>query len=131
MPLPQSLRSSSVLIMSYVDNLAETTPLVQKATTKPLRVSALIVSLAALCLACGAVVSRTTLSPGNSGKVEQLDTISYIDAGYEGNYSLSRTNETISHSPRPPASRPPRSERYMTRLEALPHSFPTTATPSQ
>ena len=57
--------------MSYADDLAAT-PLVQKKTkTKPL--SALIASLAALCLVCGAIVSKNTLSPG-AGKVEQLDT---------------------------------------------------------
>ena len=70
--------------MSYVNDLAAATPLVKKAKTKPL--SALTASLVGLCLLCGAVVSRTSLSPGagTSGKVEQLDTTSLTTDAVRG-----------------------------------------------
>ena len=70
--------------MSYASDLADTTPLVRKkANSKPL--SALTTSLAALCLVCGAVVARNTISPsaGNSGK-EQLDTTSLTTDAVRG-----------------------------------------------
>ena len=49
--------------MSYVDNLAETTPLVQKATTKPLRVSALIVEACDCNCMCSGTNTCTAGAP--------------------------------------------------------------------